>query len=232
MLPNPSHLEAVNPVAVGKARGRHMSKETGDYARTETDSFVGKEILCLQVHGDAAIAGQGVNQEILTMANLPHYSIGGSVHLVVDNQVGFTTPSERGRSSRYASDLARIINAPCIHVNGDSPEDVVKATRLAMEYRAKFMKDVFVEMHCVRRWGHNELDDPTFTNPTLYQGIKARTNVPDTYAEELTAKGVWSADDTNAVLMQHNGLLNKDHAAMDTYPVKRQNLQAHWKTHD
>lgn len=168
MLPNPSHLEAVNPVAAGKARGREMRAGRGQYG----DERVGEGALCVQVHGDGALAGQGVNQETLQISQVPHYSVGGSLHLVVNNQVAFTAPGERGRSSTHCTGLARQIEAPVIHVNGDCPEEVVKATRLAMEYRQKFRKDVFVDLVCFRRWGHNELDDPTMTNPALYAAIQ------------------------------------------------------------
>jgi len=228
MLPNPSHLEAVNPVTAGKVRGAHMTRGLGDYSPSGDGGLVGEDMLCLLVHGDAAVAGQGINQEIITMSNLPHYTVGGTVHFTIDNQVGFTTPSERGRSSRYSSDLARIVGAPVIHVNGDNPEEVVKATKLACQYKAKFMKDVFVEMHCVRKWGHNELDDPSFTNPQLYNVIDARGSVPDAYASDLTAKGLWSPDETNRVLLEHNNVLAKDFAAMETYQPKRTNLKAQW----
>ena len=170
MLPNPSHLEAVNPVAMGKARARHMSKNTGDYG----DSTTGEKVLCVLVHGDAALSGQGINQESLMLSYLPHFNVGGTLHLVVNNQVGFTTPAERGKSSRYSSDLAKLINAPVFHVNGDDPEALFIATKLALEYKQKFAKEVFVELHCYRRWGHNELDDPTFTNPKLYGQVHAR----------------------------------------------------------
>ena len=171
MLPNPSHLEAVNPVAMGKARARHMSKNTGDYGDSGT---TGEKVLCVLVHGDAALSGQGINQESLMLSYLPHFNVGGTLHLVVNNQVGFTTPAERGKSSRYSSDLAKLINAPVFHVNGDDPEAMFIATKLAMEYQQKFAKEVFVELHCYRRWGHNELDDPTFTNPKLYGQVHAR----------------------------------------------------------
>ena len=117
-----------------------------------------------------------INQSSFSLA-LPHFSIGGCVHLTINNQVGFTTLGERGRSSRYCSDLARLIGAPVIHVNGDQPEDLVKATRMAVEYQRKFRKDIFIELHCYRRWGHNELDDPTFTNPILYDQIHSRRYV-------------------------------------------------------
>ena len=168
MLPNPSHLEAVNPVAAGKARAREMRAGRGQYG----DERVGEGALCVQVHGDGALAGQGVNQETLQISQVPHYSVGGSLHLVVNNQVAFTAPGDRGRSSTHCTGLARQIEAPVIHVNGDCPEEVVKATRLAMEYRQKFRKDVFVDLVCFRRWGHNELDDPTMTNPALYAAIQ------------------------------------------------------------
>ena len=150
MLPNPSHLEAVNPVAAGKARAREMRAGRGQYGSER----VGEGALCVQVHGDGALAGQGVNQETLQLSQVPHYAVGGSLHLVVNNQVAFTAPGERGRSSTHCTGLARQIEAPVIHVNGDRPEEVVKATRLAMEYRQKFRKDVFVDLVCFRRWGH------------------------------------------------------------------------------
>ena len=150
MLPNPSHLEAVNPVAVGKTRARHMSKMIGEYD-TEGEGRMGDGGLCVQIHGDAALAGQGINQETLQLATVPHYSVGGSLHLVINNQVGFTTPGDRGRSSRHCTDIAKQIGAPVIHVNGDFPEEIIRATRLAVEYRQKFRRDVFVNLICYRR---------------------------------------------------------------------------------
>jgi len=224
MLPNPSHLEAVNPVTVGKARCTHMVKGKGDYGKGQ----MGDDVLCVQVHGDAALAGQGINQETLQIANVPHYTVGGSLHLVVNNQVGFTTPGERGRSSRHCTDLAKQIGAPVIHVNGDNPEDLIKATRVAMDYRQKFRKDVFVNLICFRRWGHNELDDPTFTNPALYSVIHARRSVPDQYSDQLVDEGLMSKEEMLQVVAKHNEKLNEHFAMIDSFVPVRTNLKGAW----
>ena len=224
MLPNPSHLEAVNPVAVGKARCKHLVKGKGEYG----EGMMGDDVLCVQVHGDAALAGQGINQETLQMANVPHFSVGGSLHLVVNNQVGFTTPGDRGRSSRHCTDLAKQIGAPVLHVNGDYPEEVVKATRVALEYRNKFRKDVFVNLICFRRWGHNELDDPTFTNPALYSVIHARRSVPDEYVEKLISEEVMSKAEHEEIIAKHTGVLNGNYDQIETYSPQRTNLKHNW----
>jgi len=226
MLPNPSHLEAVNPVAVGKTRGKHLSVGGGEYGAGK----MGDSALCVQIHGDAAVAGQGINMETLQLANVPHYSVGGSLHLVVNNQVGFTTPAERGRSSRHCTDLAKQIGAPVIHVNGDHPEDLVRATRLAVEYRQKFGKDVFVNLICFRRWGHNELDDPTFTNPALYSVIHARRSVPDNYSDKLVEEGILTKDERAEVVSKHMEMLNENFRMMDTYKPERSNLKGLWQS--
>jgi len=226
MLPNPSHLEAVNPVAVGKTRAKHLTVSGGEYG----DGKMGDNALCVQIHGDAAVAGQGINMETLQIANVPHYSVGGSLHLVVNNQVGFTTPGERGRSSRHCTDLAKQIGAPVIHVNGDHPEDLVRATRLAMEYRQKFRKDIFVNLVCFRRWGHNELDDPTFTNPALYSVIHARRSVPDNYSDKLIENGIISKEERSAVVSKHMEILNENFRMMDTYKPERINLKGLWQS--
>ena len=121
-------------------------------------------------------------QETLAFSQVPHFSVGGSLHLVVNNQVGYTTPAERGRSSRYCTDVAKSIGAPVIHVNGDDPESVVRAARLAWDYRKTFHRDIFVDVLCFRRWGHNELDEPTFTNPIMYSAVRSRpASIPDQY---------------------------------------------------
>lgn len=138
LLHNPSHLEAINPVAAGKVRAKQMDLLESSSSGCE----IGDKALCVQLHGDAAFSGQGVVTETLSLANLPHYSCGGSIHVIVNNQVGYTTTGENSRSSRYASDAAKIIEAPVIHVNGDSPEQVAHATQIAYEYRMKFKKDV------------------------------------------------------------------------------------------
>ena len=225
MLPNPSHLEAVNPVAVGKTRGRHMTRGQGEYSE---EGRMGDTALCVQIHGDAALAGQGINQETLQIANVPHYSVGGSLHLVINNQVGFTTPGDRGRSSRHCTDIAKQIGAPVIHVNGDHPEDVIRATQVAMEYRQQFRKDIFVNLICFRRWGHNELDDPTFTNPALYSVINSRRSVPDLYRDQLVSTGVMSESEVSEAVSAHMNMLNDHFKAMDSYTPVRSNLAGAW----
>ncbi|KRT81083.1 hypothetical protein AMK59_6326 [Oryctes borbonicus] len=169
---NPSHLEAALPVSMGKTRAKQMMWQDGDYSKSNCKWS--DKVLNLQIHGDAALAGQGVNQETLQLSRVPHFEVGGSVHLVVNNQLGYTTPAERGRSSAYCTDVAKMLPVPVLHVNGDDPEMVLKATRVAFAYQRKFRKDVFIDFNCYRQWGHNELDDPTFTNPATYKIIHAR----------------------------------------------------------
>lgn len=173
MLHNPSHLEAVNPVSMGKARSKQQSLREGAFNDDKAKEF-GSSVINVILHGDAAIAGQGINQECLMMTNTPNFEIGGTIHMIVNNQVGYTTPSERGKSSRYCSDIGKSINAPVIHVNGDDPELVGLVCKLAFDYQRKFRKDVFIDFNCFRKYGHNELDDPTFTNPSLYKIIHNR----------------------------------------------------------
>lgn len=189
---------------------------------------MGDDVLCVQVHGDAALAGQGINQETLQLAAVPHYSVGGSLHLVINNQVGFTTPAERARSSRHCTDLAKQIGAPVLHVNGDHPEDVVRVTRVAMDYRNRFRKDVFVNLICFRRWGHNELDDPTFTNPALYSVIHARRSVPDEYSDRLVDEGVMQPSDKSQIVTSYQERLNEDYQKIESYSPQRSNLKGVW----
>lgn len=174
MLHNSSHLEAVNPASMGKVRSKLQRLGEGAYAATQTPDVAKQTVLNVQLHGDAAFAGQGVNQEMLMMAGTAHFDVGGTVHMIVNNQIGFTTPGDRGRQTRYCSDLAKSIAAPVFHVNGDDPEALAHVARVAYDYRSTFGKDVFVDLNCFRRWGHNEVDDPSFTNPALYDVIAAR----------------------------------------------------------
>ncbi|CAG9863171.1 unnamed protein product [Phyllotreta striolata] len=213
LLYNPSHLEVVNPVSMGKTRAKQMILKDGDYG----DKNWSDKVLNIQVHGDAAFAGQGVNQECLNLCKVPHFEVGGTIHMVVNNQVGFTTPGDRGRSSRYCTDLAKIIAVPVIHVNGDNPEEVLKATRLAFEYQRKFRKDVFVDVNCYRQWGHNELDDPSFTNPALYNIIRSKKTVPDSYVEKLVKENVMSNDDAEKIEQNHERWLNDELKASENY---------------
>ncbi len=179
LVPNPSHLESVNPVVQG-------------YARAKTDTVYGSDynkIMPIMIHGDAAVAGQGPVYEVLQMSQLEGYFTGGSVHFVINNQVGFTTDFDDARSSHYCTSVATAIGAPIIHVNGDDAEAVIYASRLAAAYREKFRADVFIDMVCYRRHGHNEADDPKFTQPKLYALIDKHKNPRDLYIEQLTSRG-------------------------------------------
>ncbi|KAI9224388.1 thiamine diphosphate-binding protein [Blastocladiella britannica] len=226
LLHNPSHLEAINPVAMGKARTRQM--EAAERGAEGSDCYLGDRVLCVQMHGDAAFAGQGVNMEALALSNLPHYTCGGSVHLIVNNQVGYTTPATNARSSRYASDIAKMIDAPVIHVNGDHPEDVAVATALAVEYRQKFHKDVILDMIVFRKWGHNELDEPRFTQPLMYKVIGNRISVPRAYEAKLIEQGVVTAAEADALRESWYKKLDDDLAAVDTYTPPTTHLQGKW----
>ncbi|XP_040307385.1 2-oxoadipate dehydrogenase complex component E1 isoform X2 [Herpailurus yagouaroundi] len=228
MLPNPSHLEAVNPVAVGKTRGRQQSRQDGDYS-PDSSAQPGDKVICLQVHGDASFCGQGIVPETFTLSNLPHFRIGGSVHLIVNNQLGYTTPAERGRSSLYCSDIGKLVGCAIIHVNGDSPEEVVRATQLAFEYQRQFRKDVIVDLLCYRQWGHNELDEPFFTNPVMYKIIRARKSIPDTYAEHLIANGLMTEEEVSDIKTSYYAKLNDHLTNMAHYSPSATNLQAHWQ---
>ncbi|CAK9802746.1 Probable 2-oxoglutarate dehydrogenase E1 component DHKTD1 homolog, mitochondrial [Anthophora quadrimaculata] len=216
MLRNPSHLEAVNPVSMGKTRGMMQVVKDGAY-NDDADAQWSDKVLNIQVHGDAAYAAQGVDQECLALSGAPHFEIGGTVHLVINNQLGFTTPASRGRSSRYCTDLAKMISAPVIHVNGDDPEAVVRATRIAFKYQRTFRKDVFVDLNCYRRWGHNELDDPFFTNPLIYKIIQNRPSVPDRYLDKLVKNDVLSMDKAKNIINKHNKQLNEALNQVDNY---------------
>ncbi|KAJ3294817.1 hypothetical protein HK104_003284, partial [Borealophlyctis nickersoniae] len=185
MLHNPSHLEAANPVALGKARARQMYLYE---AGTERECYLGDRVMCIQMHGDAAFTGQGVVTETLGLSNLPHFTAGGSIHVIVNNQIGYTTPAMNARSSYYSSDVGKMIGCPVIHVNADYPEEVAYATSIAFEYRNKFRKDVIIDMIAYRRMGHNELDEPAFTQPGMYQNIRTRKSVPVLYEEKLLSE--------------------------------------------
>lgn len=224
LLPNPSHLEAVSPMVCGKARGKELSKRVGSYG-SSTVLESASPILPIQVHGDASFAGQGVVMELLNMSKVPHFAVDGSIHLIVNNQIGFTTPGEeRGRSTRYCSDVLKMIEAPIIHVNGDCPEDVVRATRLAFEYRQQFKKDVAIDIVCFRKWGHNEIDDPTFTNPVMYDAINSRqSTMPNSYARK-----VLDEEEYLATTKLYNGYLAEQLQLANSYKPVNTNLQGLW----
>ncbi|XP_068579619.1 2-oxoadipate dehydrogenase complex component E1 [Cebidichthys violaceus] len=227
MLPNPSHLEAINPVAQGKTRARQQLRQEGDYS-PEDNAQPGDQVVCLQVHGDGAFPGQGIVPETLTLSNLPHYRVGGSIHLIVNNQVGYTTPSERGRSSLYCSDVGKMVNCAVIHVNGDDAEDVMRATRLAVEYQRLFRKDVILDLICYRQWGHNELDDPSFTNPAMYKIIRSRKSVPDSFSDQLISEGLMTEVERDEIKSKHYSMLNDKLSNMTLYSPPPTNLQGRW----
>ncbi|MEY5049554.1 MAG: hypothetical protein RLZZ175_2913 [Bacteroidota bacterium] len=179
LMPNPSHLEAVNPVVEGFVRAQSDRLYQYDFTK----------IIPILIHGDAAVAGQGIIYELAQMSKLPGYNTGGTIHFVINNQVGFTTDFDDARSAIYCTDVAKTIDAPVIHVNGDNPEAVIFATKLAVEYRQKFLKDVFVDMVCYRRHGHNESDEPKFTQPSLYNIISKHPNPREIYNKTLIARG-------------------------------------------
>ncbi|ELT94079.1 hypothetical protein CAPTEDRAFT_182291 [Capitella teleta] len=229
MSPCPSHLESVNAVCAGKTRARAQYKRTGDYAPAEqTDARVGDDQLCFQIHGDAAFSGQGIVMELLAMAEVPHYSVGGTIHLIVNNQIGFTTPNERAKSSENASDIGKMTDTPVIRVNGDHPEEVIKACKLALAYRQKFRKDVIVDYICFRRWGHNEMDDPSFTNPIMYKAIKNRQSIPDLYAKQLIDSGVCQEEELTNVVKEWNAELSSHLTQIESYVPKAYHLERQW----
>ena len=222
LAPNPSHLEAVNPVVVGFVRAKIEHQYGGDY----------HQILPILIHGDAALAGQGIGYEVTQMSQLEGYKTGGTIHFVINNQVGFTTDFEDARSSIYSTDLAKIIDAPVVHVNGDDPEAVVFAVQLATEYRQQFHADIFIDMVCYRRHGHNESDEPKFTQPTLYNLISKHQNPREVYNAMLVARG-----DVDAELAAHMDKEFRDtlQARLDLVkqkplPYKYQALENEWRS--
>ena len=184
LVPNPSHLETVGPVATGIARSKADKFYNGDTSK----------IIPILVHGDAAIAGQGIGYELLQMSQLNGYSVGGTIHIVVNNQVGFTTNYLDARSSTYCTDLAKVTLSPVLHVNADDAEAVVHATEMALEFRMRFKKDVFIDLLGYRKYGHNEGDEPRFTQPKLYKAIAKHANPKEIYAKKLIAEEIIDAD--------------------------------------
>ncbi|BCB81729.1 multifunctional oxoglutarate decarboxylase/oxoglutarate dehydrogenase thiamine pyrophosphate-binding subunit/dihydrolipoyllysine-residue succinyltransferase subunit [Phytohabitans flavus] len=214
---NPSHLEAVDPVMEGIVRAKQDRIDL---------KLEGYTVLPLAVHGDAAFAGQGVVAETLNLSQLRGYRTGGSVHVVVNNQVGFTTAPEYSRSSLYSTDVARMIQAPIFHVNGDDPEAVVRVARLAFEYRQAFNKDVVIDLVCYRRRGHNEGDDPSMTNPLMYAIIDKKRSVRKLYTEELIGRGDITVTDAEELLRDYQSQLEqvfkatRDAVTTETRPTR------------
>ena len=179
---NPSHLEAVNPVVLGQVRAKQFFHKDPER----------KKVIPVLMHGDAAFAGQGVVAECFAMSGLPGHNIGGTIHIIVNNQIGFTTAPRFARSSPYPSDVAKIAQAPILHVNGDDPEAVVHCAKIATEFRQKFNRDVVLDMVCYRRFGHNEGDEPSFTQPLMYKKIKAQPTTLDKYGKKISDEGLFS----------------------------------------
>ncbi|CAG0966818.1 2-oxoglutarate dehydrogenase E1 component [Burkholderiales bacterium] len=197
---NPSHLEIVNPVVEGSVRARQHRR--GDR--------MGDQVLPVVIHGDAAIAGQGVNQECLNMAQTRGYYTGGTLHIVVNNQIGFTTSDPRDtRGTLYCTDVAKMVDAPVMHVNADDPETCLLAIDIALEYRQKFHKDVFIDLVCFRRYGHNEADEPMVTQPLMYKKIHAHPGTRKLYADRLEQAGVISAGDADAMVAAYRAAMDR-----------------------
>ncbi len=216
---NPSHLEIVDPVVLGKARAKQWQR--GDIDRVE--------VMPVLLHGDAAFAGQGVVAECFGLSGLRGYRTGGTIHIIVNNQIGFTTSPHYSRSSPYPSDMAKMVAAPIFHVNGDDPEAVCHVAKIAVEYRQKFRKDVVIDLFCYRRYGHNETDEPMFTQPKMYSAITAHPSVGKVYAKRLADEGVISAAESEAMEQAFYARLDSDLESAKTYrPNKADWLEGRW----
>jgi 2-oxoglutarate dehydrogenase E1 component len=198
---NPSHLEIVNPVVEGKARARQRARGAIDERY---------RVLPLLIHGDAAFAGQGIVAETLNMSQLPGYTTGGTLHIVINNQIGFTTEPRDSRSTLYCTDVAKMIEAPIFHVNGDDPEAVCYIARLALEFRVKFQRDVVIDMICYRKHGHNETDEPAFTQPLLYKKIAAHPPISTVLTKKLVAEGTITEAKADAIKAEYSEVLEKN----------------------
>ncbi|MDB5437532.1 MAG: 2-oxoglutarate dehydrogenase, subunit [Phenylobacterium sp.] len=208
---NPSHLEIVNPVVIGKARAKQA------FALRQNPTAGRGHVLPLLMHGDAAFAGQGVVAECFALSQLRGYGVGGSVHFIVNNQIGFTTSPKNSRSSPYPSDVALMVEAPIFHANGDDPEAVVFAAKVATEYRQQFGKDVVIDMFCYRRFGHNEGDDPTMTQPLMYAKIKEHPSVRDLYAARLVTEGTATQAEIDGWISDFDAFLDAEFDSGKTY---------------
>jgi 2-oxoglutarate dehydrogenase E1 component len=221
LAPNPSHLEAVNPVVEGFIRAKADAMYSNDY----------RKVLPILIHGDAAVAGQGIVYEVTQMSKLKGYTTGGTIHFVINNQVGFTTDYDDARSSIYCTDVAKIIDAPVLHVNGDDPEAVVFCVELATEYRQKFQKDIFIDMVCYRRHGHNESDEPKFTQPSLYNIISKHANPREVYNKRLIDRGYVDAKLAESMDNEFRQMLQDrlNQVKQHPLPYKYQALEKEWQ---
>ncbi len=218
---NPSHLEYVDPVVLGRVRAKQDRVDDSDRATC----------LALLIHGDAAFAGEGIVQETLNLSQLGGYKVGGTLHIIVNNQIGFTTPPKEGRSCLYATDVARMLQIPIFHVNGEDPEAVAQCVHLAMDFRKQFSRDVIIDMYGYRRLGHNEADEPSFTQPMLYQAIRQRKSVRDGYLEHLLKlKGI-TKEEADAISDQRHKQLETElaEARDDNYNSPGEKLHGIWE---
>lgn len=209
MTSNPSHLESADPVALGRCRAKQRLH--GDTQRDR--------VIPMLIHGDAAFIAQGVVAELFNMSQLVGYTVGGTVHIVVNNMIGFTTGEEDARSSRYCTDIAKMVEAPVLHVNADDPESCVHVVQLALDYRMRFHRDVVIDLLCFRRHGHNEADEAAFTQPLLYKQIRNTPSVLTTYAQRLMDDGVITPEDRNAINASIDDQLDKAYASAKRAPV-------------
>jgi 2-oxoglutarate dehydrogenase E1 component len=220
LQPNPSHLEAVNPVVIGKVRARQDG--AGDTQHRSS-------VMAILMHGDAAFAGQGLVYETLAMSQLIGYRTGGTVHVIVNNQIGFTTVPAHAYSGLYCTDVAKSIQAPILHVNGDDAEAVIFCANMAAEFRMRFATDIVLDIVCYRRHGHNETDEPAFTQPTMYRAINAMKTTRTLYAQRLAAEGVVPAAESQAMWDAFTKTLEDANAAAKSYkPNKADWLEGHW----
>lgn len=219
LVANPSHLEAVDPVVVGKTRAKQYYSNDAD--RTKN--------LAILIHGDGSFAGQGVVYETLHLSALPNYTTGGTIHMVVNNQVAFTTDPQSGRSSQYCTDVAKALNAPIFHVNGDDLEAVVHVCELAAEWRQTFHSDVVVDIVCYRRFGHNEIDEPSFTQPKMYKVIRSHPSALEIYKKKVLESGEMPKEDIDQIQKKVTTILNEEfEASKDYIPQRRDWLSAYW----
>ncbi len=220
---NPSHLEFINPIAMGRIRSKQDRE--GDLER--------KRALTLLIHGDAAFAGEGIIQETLNLSELDGYKVGGTLHVVVNNQIGFTTTDEQGRSCTYATDVAKMLQIPIFHVNGEDPEAVAFVVNLALDFRMEFQRDVVIDMYCYRRRGHNEGDEPSFTQPLMYQTIGKRPTVNESYLSKLLDRGEVTREDADRIGEESRRWLEEElsEARADTHVDRPRTGQGVWKNY-
>jgi 2-oxoglutarate dehydrogenase E1 component len=217
---NPSHLEAVDPVVLGRTRAKQVQRGDREFS----------QVLAVLLHGDAAFAGQGLVAECFGLSELNGYRTGGTVHIIVNNQIGFTTSPIYSRSSPYPSDVAKMVQAPIFHVNGDDPEAVVHVARIATEYRQEFKRDVVLDMFCYRRFGHNEADEPMFTQPIMYRKIARQPTTKQLYASRLIDEGVVGADEVSAMEDAFRARLEAEFETAASYKVNKADwLQGKWE---